>query len=62
MEIKTHKKLFSINEFLDAYSISRSQFYLLVKNKKIKTVRLGTRRMIRVEDAEAWKNTLEAVD
>ncbi len=61
MENKIQKKLFSISEFIEAYSISRSQFYLLLKNKKIKTVKLGSRKMIRLEDAESWADSLERV-
>ncbi len=62
MEFKSHKKLFSINEFIEIYSISRSQFYLEKKHKRIKTVLLGTRTMIRAEDAEAWAAALVKVE
>ena len=61
MENKLQKKLFSINEFIEIHSISRSQFYVLLKSKKLKAVQMGTRKMIRAEDAEKWLASLEEV-
>lgn len=61
VENKIPKKLYSIEEFIEAYSISRAQYYILVRKKKLKIVRMGKRPMIRIEDAEKWVASLEDV-
>ena len=62
MEKEITKKLFTIEEFAKAYCLSRTKAFSLLKNKKLKAVRMGTRRMIRLEDAEDWKNNLPVAE
>ncbi|ATW02940.1 hypothetical protein CHN51_04865 [Sphingorhabdus sp. YGSMI21] len=51
-------ELLTINDFMTRYSISRSQTYRLVHQKKITLLKLGTASRIRREDAEAWAASL----
>jgi excisionase family DNA binding protein len=51
-------ELLTINDFMTRYSISRSQTYRLVNQKKITLLKLGTASRIRREDAEAWAASL----
>jgi excisionase family DNA binding protein len=43
---------YQINEFLAAYPISRSHLYNLIKDGKIRSVCLGGRRLIPVEEGQ----------
>ncbi len=47
------KRAFQVNEFASAYGLSRSTIYLLMKSGKLRTVRIGGRRLIPRDAAEA---------
>ncbi len=55
------KKAYSINEFLQAYSISRAGLYVLwASGRGPKVTTVGGRRLICVEAAEEWFKTMAA--
>jgi excisionase family DNA binding protein len=51
-------QLLTINDFMERYSISRTQVYRLVNQGKIPLLKMGTASRIRREDAEAWAASL----
>lgn len=52
------KELFTVTEFLELFSISRTSFYEQVKQGKIRLLKLGKKSLIRRDDAEAWVDAL----
>jgi predicted DNA-binding transcriptional regulator AlpA len=55
------KKAYTIPEFCDAYSISRSKFYEMRKaGSGPQIMKVGRRTLISVEAATAWRRHLEA--
>ncbi len=57
----TGKAAFSIDEFCADHGISRATFYNLKKvNKAPLEMKIGTRRLISVEAAAAWRRQMEA--
>ena len=53
-----HRLLLSITEAAESLGISRAHFYEFLNSKMVPTVRLGRRRMVRVEDLEAFVASL----
>lgn len=51
-------ELLTINDFMDRYSVSRTQVYRMVNRRELKLIKLGTASRIRREDAEAWAASL----
>jgi len=49
----TDKRALRVNEFCEAYGLSRSTVYKLMSEGKLTTVLVGGRRLIPVEAAEA---------
>jgi excisionase family DNA binding protein len=47
------KRALHVNEVVAAYGISRSTIYNLINSEKLKTIKIGKRRLIPVESAEA---------
>lgn len=47
--------LYTINEFCKLFSISRTTFYLWVKNGYVKVIRIGERTRIAQEEVERLK-------
>lgn len=53
---------FTIAEFCDAHRISRSKFYQLLKTGMApRLMKVGTRRIVSIEAAEAWRRDLENI-
>jgi predicted DNA-binding transcriptional regulator AlpA len=52
---------FSIEQFCQSHGISRAKFYLLrAENRAPREMKVGTRTLISVEAAEAWRRRMEA--
>lgn len=47
------RRAFRVNEFCDAYRVSRATVYKMMKEGKLRTALIGGRRVIPVEAAEA---------
>ena len=47
------RRALRINSFCEAYGISRSTAYRLIAEGKLKTVKVGNRRLVPVDVAEA---------
>jgi excisionase family DNA binding protein len=47
------KRALRVNEVVTAYGISRSTIYNLINGNKLRTIKVGKRRLIPVESAEA---------
>lgn len=55
------KKAYSIPDFLEAYSLSRSTLYRLwQENRGPHTLRVGRKVLIPVEAAQEWARSMEA--
>jgi excisionase family DNA binding protein len=52
-EALDQRRAFRVNDFCALYSISRSSAYKLMADGKLRTVRVGGRRLIPKESAEA---------
>ncbi len=53
------KRALSISEFCEIYNVSRSKTFRLLAAGTLTRLKLGTKTLIRVEDAEAWFRSLE---
>ena len=56
-----HRLLLSIAEAAASLGISRAHFYEFLNSKAVPTVRLGRRRMVRVDDLAAFVASLETI-
>lgn len=57
----TEKRLLTLEEFMDEYSMKRSSTLTAIKKGKLKTKRMsetGKKIYITREDAEAWRDAL----
>ena len=50
----TEKKLYSIDEVLEATAIGRAKLFQLLANGSIASVRVGSRRLIPVSALDSW--------
>ncbi len=57
MDVET--KAFTIDEFIDAYKVGRTITYEELASGRLKSYKLGRRRYISAEAAEAWQRQLE---
>ena len=48
------KRALTMAEFCDAYSVSRGFAYLQMKTGALRSVKVGTKRLIPVDAAEEW--------
>ena len=48
----TFRRAYRVNEYCDAFRVSRATVYQLIKKGKLRTVRVAGRRLISVEEAE----------
>ena len=46
------KRAISVREFGQLYGFGRSKTYLLIKEGKLRSLKVGGKRLIRVDDAE----------
>jgi excisionase family DNA binding protein len=60
-ETSGHRLLLSIAEAAGSLGISRAHFYEFLNSKAVPTVRLGRRRMVRVDDLAAFVASLETI-
>jgi len=52
------KRAFTVDEFCKAYSISRGFAYLQMKSGALRSVKIGAKRLIPTDAAEAWLSGL----
>lgn len=52
------KRAYTIDEFSENYGPKRTLIYKMMKKGKLKTVLIGSKRLIRHDDAEAWLASL----
>ncbi len=48
----TSRRALTLYDFCDFYSIGRSTAYSMIRSGKLPSIRVGGRRLIRVDDAE----------
>jgi excisionase family DNA binding protein len=51
-----------VNAFCEAYGVSRSTTYRLIAEGKLKTVKVGNRRLVPVDAAEALLKSTEGAN
>jgi excisionase family DNA binding protein len=49
---------FTIDQLCHAVNLSRATIYAEIKSGRLKTIKLGKRRLIRRQDADAWLEKL----
>jgi len=52
--MSTRVAFYTVREFCGRYRTSHTSFYNLRNSGRLKTVKIGRRTYVRVEDAEAW--------
>ncbi len=62
MTEETKIELYTVNDFLKAYSISRTEFYRQVNAGKIRLTKLGTASRVSRKDAEEWAASLPVTE
>jgi hypothetical protein len=53
-------RAYTIHEFGQTYKLGRTKIWQLIKAKKLIAVSVGSKKLIRADDAEAWFASLEA--
>ncbi|WP_296707186.1 helix-turn-helix domain-containing protein [Rhodoblastus sp.] len=53
------RRALHVNEFCEAYGVSRSTAYRLIAEGKLETVKIGNRRLVPVDSAEALLESKE---
>ena len=53
------KRALSIAEFCEIYNVSRSKTFRLLAAGTLTRLKLGTKTLIRVDEAETWFRSLE---
>ena len=53
-------RAYTIHEFSLAYKLGRTKIWQLIKSGQLKAVSIGSKKLIRADDAEAWFASLEA--
>ena len=49
-----NKEAFSVREFCDAFNVGRTQAYKEISSGRLKTAKIGNRRIIPVPAAREW--------
>jgi excisionase family DNA binding protein len=52
------ERILTINEFCQRYKLGRTKTYGEIAEGRLKSVRVGAKRLIRADDAEAWAASL----
>jgi hypothetical protein len=52
------KKAYRIEEFAEAHDISRAQTYVEIRTGRLVAKKVGSRTIITIEDAAAWRHAL----
>lgn len=55
------KELYSVNEFCQAYNVSRTDFYRQLQSGRISILKRGRRSFIARETAEKWVASLAKI-
>ncbi len=56
------KRAYTIDEFGVKYGPKRTKTYALIKQRKLVAVHCGAKTIIRHDDAEAWLDSLPAIE
>jgi excisionase family DNA binding protein len=52
------ERTYTIQEFGRAYKLGRTKIWQLIKEGQLKAVSVGSKKLIRADDAEAWLASL----
>ena len=53
------ERAYTIQEFCRTYKLGRTKTWQLIKEGRLKAVSIGSKKLIRADDAEAWFTSLE---
>lgn len=53
-------RAYTIHEFGQTYKLGRTKIWQLIKDGQMKAVSVGSKKLIRADDAEAWFASLDA--
>ena len=53
-------RAYTIHEFGQTYKLGRTKIWQLIRDNQLKAVSVGSKKLIRVDDAEAWFASLDA--
>jgi excisionase family DNA binding protein len=48
------KRVYTVNEFCETYNLSRTIAYELMNRGRLRSFKIGAKRVIRADDAEMW--------
>ena len=54
------ERAFTIQEFGRNYKLGRTKIWSLIKERELRAVKVGSKTLIRADDAEAWLSSLAA--
>jgi excisionase family DNA binding protein len=53
-------RAYTIAEFSETYKVGRTKIWQLIRDNQLKAVAVGSKKLIRADDAEAWFASLDA--
>jgi excisionase family DNA binding protein len=53
-------RAYTISEFAETYKLGRTKIWQLIRDGHLKAVAVGSKKLIRADDAEAWFASLDA--
>lgn len=53
-------RAYTIAEFAETYKLGRTKIWQLIRDGQLKAVSVGSKKLIRADDAEAWFASLDA--
>lgn len=56
------QRAYDMKSFCERYGIGRTRAYAEIGAGRLRAVKLGSKTLIRVEDAEAWRDSLPSLE
>ncbi len=53
------ERAYTIKEFGTSYKVGRTKTWQLIKEGRLKAVSVGSKKLIRADDAETWLSSLQ---
>jgi excisionase family DNA binding protein len=53
------ERAYTIKEFSNSYKVGRTKTWQLIKEGRLKAVSVGSKKLIRADDAETWLSSLQ---
>jgi predicted DNA-binding transcriptional regulator AlpA len=60
-EHEKDKRAYAVREFCRAYGICRATFYTVLRNGRLRAVKIGSKTLVLIEDANTWASSLPKI-